>query len=79
MFELKMRFSDLKTGKRKSRDMVLLNANFFLGETELGEDYDSHKNTLWLDMSWFARILHVFKQVGERSLSSRRSSRFLRS
>ncbi len=46
---------------------------FFLGETELGEDYDSHKNTLWLDMSWFARILHVFKQVGERSLRSKRS------
>jgi hypothetical protein len=53
--------------------MVLLNVNFFLGETELGEDYDSHKNTLWLDMSWFARILHVFKQVGERSLRSKRS------
>ncbi len=29
MFELKMRISDLKTGKRKSRDMVLLNVNFF--------------------------------------------------
>ena len=34
-----------------------------LGETELNDDYRSYRNTLWLDMSWFARILHVLKQV----------------
>ena len=39
-----------------------------LGETELRDDYDSYKNTLWLDMSWFSRFLHVLKQVNKNRL-----------
>ena len=45
--------------KKCKYNNVLLN----VGETELQDVYDSFKNPLWLDMSWFARSLHVLKQV----------------
>ena len=36
---------------------------FYLGETEIEDDYDTYRNTLWIDMPWFSRFLHVIKQV----------------
>ena len=28
---------------------------FFVGQTEIEDEYDTYNNTLWLDMSWFSR------------------------
>ena len=33
------------------------------GETEIEDNYQAYTNTLWIDMPWFSRFLHVLKQV----------------
>merc|ERR1719233_1167236 len=45
------------------RFQYVLLKKFGIGQTEIEDEYDTYNNTLWLDMSWFSRFLHVLKQV----------------